>query len=281
MTASLGNKRNLSRAWRRGRSSWRRSLLRYLPPVVVIAAGIAGWQLFTVDQRVPDFLLPSPARIWEALINDRDLLLSNSLPTFETAVLGFLLALCLGVAVAIGVYYSRFLELAVYPIIIASQTVPVIALAPILLVIFGYSILPKLIIVCLICFFPMVVNTVDGLKSVDPDLINLMRTLGAGKWRLFRDVVWPTALPYLFSGAKVAVTYSVVGALFGELAGSSDGLEHFMTQMAAQFETAASFASMAVLTVMGIGLFAMVALLERLLLPWQHGAQARDSITRT
>jgi ABC-type nitrate/sulfonate/bicarbonate transport system permease component len=214
--------------------------------------------------------------IWRSAVAERDLLASNALPTAQIAVLGFLLALFVGFVLAVLIHHSRVLEISLYPVVIASQTVPVLALAPLLLIVFGFTVLPKLIIVALVCFFPITVNLVDGLKSVDPDLIAMMRTLGAGPVRLFRDVELPSALPYLFSGAKVAVTFSVIGALFGEWVGSSEGLGYLMTRQRAEFDTSGLFAAMAVLTVIGVGLFFVVALLERLLLPWNH--DRRDAL---
>jgi ABC-type nitrate/sulfonate/bicarbonate transport system permease component len=254
---------------RRGRLTLRR-LLRSFPPLGLLALGVLVWQVYVVVQRVPDYLLPSPGEIWQTTVAERDLLLTNAIPTVEIAIFGFFLALGFGLALAIAIHYSRVLELALYPILIASQSVPLIGLAPILVVVLGYTILPKLIIVCLICFFPIVVNTVDGFKSVDPDQVNLLRTLGAGKVRLFRDVEFPTALPYLFSGAKVAATFAVVGAIFGEWAGSSQGLGWYMIQKESQLDTAALFSAMVILSALGIAFFGAAALAERLLMPWYH-----------
>jgi putative hydroxymethylpyrimidine transport system permease protein len=176
----------------------------------------------------------------------------------------------MGIALAIAIAHSPTLRMAVYPVVIGSQTVPVLALAPVLALILGYTVAPRLIIVCLICFFPITVNTVDGLRSADRELVNLLRTMGASRARIFREVSWPSALPYLFSGAKVAVTFSVIGALFGEWAGSYSGLGYLMQQLQAQFDTAGLFAAIAMLTLLGIGLFLVVALLERLLIPWHR-----------
>lgn len=257
------------------------SILRYLPSLALLALGVAVWQFGVTVGHVPEYLLPAPSAIWHAGVAERDLLLSNAVPTFEIAVAGFGLALALGVLLAVAIHHSRLVELTLYPIVIASQTVPVIALAPILVVVLGFTVLPKLIVVCLICLFPVVVNTVDGFKSVDPDLLNLMRTLGAGRLRLFRDVEWPTALPYLFSGAKVAATFSVVGALFGEWVGSSEGLGYLMQQKMAQLDTAIIFSAMVILSLIGIGLFALIAAAERLLLPWYHDERKRDAVQRS
>lgn len=253
------------------------TLVERVAPVVLLLVLFGLWEAVVDLAHVPDFLLPSPHAIWDAGVAERDLLVSNAIPTAEIAVLGFLLALALGFVLALAIRYSRVLEIALYPLVIASQTVPVLALAPILVVLLGFTILPKLVIVCLICFFPITVNTVDGFRSVDPELLALMRTFGAGRWRLLRDVELPASLPYLFSGAKVAVTFSVIGALFGEWVGSSEGLGYLMTQKQSQFDTGGLFAAMAVLTLIGIALFLLVSLAERLLLPWYHGDN-RDAL---
>jgi ABC-type nitrate/sulfonate/bicarbonate transport system permease component len=253
-------------------------LMRILPPLGLLVAGLAAWQVFTALAQVPDWLLPGPGSIWRAAVDQRELLLSNAVPTFEIAVFGFLLALGLGLALAIAIRYSRALELALFPVLVATQSVPLIALAPVLVVALGYSILPKLIMVCLICFFPVVVNAVDGFKSVDPDLVNLMRTLGAGKLRIFRDVEFPAALPFIFSGVKVAAAFAIVGAIVGEWVGSSQGLAYVMTQEQAQFNTPVLFAALAILTLLGVGFFAAAALAERLLMPWYHDERRNSAL---
>jgi ABC-type nitrate/sulfonate/bicarbonate transport system permease component len=271
--------RELERRRRRSnRIVWR--LVGYIPPIVLLALGVLAWQVIATIKNVPDYLLPKPSLIWQTTIDERDLLLTNTWPTLRIVVFGFLISLSLGVVLAIAINYSTLLERAVYPIIIASQTIPLIALAPILVVLLGFTITPKLIVVFLICFFPIVVNTVDGFKSVDPDQINLLRTLGAGRWRLFRDVQFPTALPYLFSGTKVAATFSVIGAVFGELVGSDEGLAHLMIQKEAQLDTAALFSAMLILSLMGIMMFVAVAIAERLLMPWYHTEKKRNALSR-
>jgi ABC-type nitrate/sulfonate/bicarbonate transport system permease component len=152
--------------------------------------------------------------------------------------------------------------------LIASQTIPIVVLAPILVVWFGFGITPKLVIVALICFFPITVNTLDGLRSVDPDLVKMMRALGASRLQRLRIVEAPAALPYAFSGAKVAVTVSVIGAVFAEYVGSSEGLGHLINQAQAQLLTARSFAAVVVLSVMAIGLFLLLSALERRVITW-------------
>lgn len=271
--------RELERRRRRS-SSALRTLAGFIPPVALLALGLLAWQIIATMKNVPDYLLPTPTLIWQTTINEHDLLLTNTWPTLKIVVFGFLIAFALGFLLAVAINDSPLLERALYPIIIASQTIPLIALAPILVVLLGFTILPKLIVVALICFFPIAVNTVDGFKSVDPDQINLLRTLGAGRWRLFRDVQFPTALPYLFSGTKVAATFSVIGAIFGEWVGSSEGLGYVMIQKSAQLDTAALFSAVLILAIIGITLFAVVALAERLLLPWYHTEKKRDALSR-
>ena len=189
--------------------------------------------------------------------------------TLKEVLLGFGCALVAGLAFAIALHLSETLRRAFYPLLVASQTIPIIVIAPILVVWFGYGIGPKLAIVALICFFPITVNALDGLRSVDPDATKMMRTLDASRWQTFRRVEAPTALPYAFSGAKIAVAVAVIGAVFGEWAGSDSGLGHLMLQDNAQLETARLFASVAVLAAMAIALFGLLALAERRIVTWR------------
>jgi putative hydroxymethylpyrimidine transport system permease protein len=256
-----------------------RSLARALPSFALLAAAAVAWQLYVDLAHVPDFLLPGPLGIVRAAIDNRDLLLQNAWPTLQIALFGFLLALVTGAVLGAVIHLSRAVERALYPIVIASQTVPVLALAPVLVVLFGFTIAPKLIIVALVCFFPITVNAVDGFRSVDRDLVRLVRSMGGGRFTIFRAVEWPAALPFLFSGARVAVTYSVIGALFAEYVGSFEGLGHLMADAQSQFETDTLFAAIGALSIIGILLFAAVSLAERLLLPWYH-AEDRHALER-
>jgi ABC-type nitrate/sulfonate/bicarbonate transport system permease component len=253
--------------------------VRILSPVLLVLLAGVVWELYVDLAQVPDYILPGPLGIARAAVNQRDMLLQNAVPTLQIAVFGFGLALFLGTALGTLIHLSRALETALYPIVIASQTVPVLALAPVLVVLFGFTIVPKLIIVALVCFFPITVNAVDGFKSVEPDLVRLVRSLGGSRWTVFRTVEWPSALPFLFSGAKVAVTYSVIGALFAEYVGSFEGLGHLMTESQSQFNTEGLFAAVGVLTLIGIGLFCAVGAAERVLLPWYHG-DSRKALER-
>ena len=251
-------------------------VLRILPPLILLALGVVAWQVIVVTQHVPDFILPSPSAIARRTLDEHAMLLSNTVPTLEVAVFGFLISLLGGFLVALLVHFSRVMELALFPVLIASQAVPVLALAPVLVILMGFSIWPKLVVVGLVCFFPIVVNLVDGLRGVDRDLVNLMRTLGANRWQLLWQVELPAALPYLFSGAKLAATYSVVGALYAEWANSSEGLALLISQAQSRFDTEILFAAMLVLTLIGVSVFAIVSVLERALIPWHTPNRVRQ-----
>jgi NitT/TauT family transport system permease protein/putative hydroxymethylpyrimidine transport system permease protein len=249
-------------------------LRRVLLPLAVVAAAIGAWQLAAEWKLLADalsiepFLIPAPSDIASALWNDRDLLAEDGWVTLREVVLGFALSLVAGLSFAAVLHLSETMRRAFYPLLVASQTVPIIVVAPILVVWFGFGITPKLVIIALICFFPITVNALDGLRAVDPDLIKLMRTLDASRLRIFLGAEAPSALPYAFSGAKIAVAVAVIGAVFGEWAGSEAGLGHLMLQASAQLETARLFAAVVVLSVFAVSLFALLSLLERRVAWW-------------
>jgi putative hydroxymethylpyrimidine transport system permease protein len=240
----------------------------WLPPLALLAAAIGGWEALARLGGVENYLLPAPSEVAQALVDDRHLLLSDTWVTGREVLLGFLLALALGVAIAIALHFSTVLRRTLYPIVIASQAVPVIVIAPILVIWFGFGIAPKLIVIALICFFPIAVNMVDGLASVDRAQVRMLRTLDASRFDVFRHLELPSALPYLFSGAKIAVAVAVIGAVFGELVGSDAGLGHAIQIGTAELLTARVFAAVLILSVMAIALFGLIAVLERWALPW-------------
>ena len=205
------------------------------------------------------------------------LLWRHTLATLLEIVVGFGLSLACGVALAAAIGLSRTLERAIYPFVIASQTIPIIVIAPMLLIWIGYGFAPKVIVVALISFFPIVVNMVDGLKSVDRDMVNLMRTLGASRWQVFFKVQVPTSLPYLFSGMRVAIAVSVIGAVIGEWVGSSEGLGYLMLRSKPQFLTERVFAAIVILSALGVGLFGSVGIVERLAIPWWRASRGQGS----
>ena len=253
-------------------------MTKWLAPIAIVVVLLGAWELAARWDLLADalsiepFLIPSPTDIAASLWEDRELLADNGWVTLKEVVLGFAVAVAGGVGFAVALHLSPALRRAFYPVIVASQTVPIIVIAPILVVWFGFGIGPKVAIIALICFFPITVNTLDGLRSVDPELRKLMRTLDGGRWQTLRRVEAPAALPYFFSGAKIAVAVAVIGAVFGEWAGSDSGLGHLMLQASAQLLTARVFAAVVVLSAFAIALFGLLTLLERRFAWWGERA---------
>jgi len=246
----------------------KRVLPAALPAALVALLVLAAWEALVRLFGVPAFLLPGPSAIAGAFWESRDLLLRHAGPTASEAVLGFLVAVVAGALSGLLINRSALAERSLYPWLVVSQTLPTVAIAPILVTWLGYGQLPKVLVVTLFCFFPITVATVDGLRATDPDLVRLMRSFGATRWRIFFMVEAPGALPFLFGGVRLAVTYCVIGAVVGEWVGSSEGLGFLMIQDKAQFEIPRLFAEISLLSVMGVSLFLLVALLQRLAAPW-------------
>ena len=252
-----------------------RSVIRVLLPVALIAALIGLWQIAASTGWIAEalnlepFLVPSPAEVGDALWNNRSLLWENTWVTLREILFGLLAGAIVGVALATAMRFSRLLRDAVYPLTVAVQAVPIVVIAPILVVWFGFGIWVKVIVVALACFFPILVNSLDGLRSVDPEAVKMMRTLDASRWAIFRRVEAPTALPSFFSGAKVAVAVAPIVALFAELAGSNSGLMRLIIQDNANLEIARVFASTVILIVIGVLLVGLTALAQRLVVTWR------------
>ena len=254
---------------------------RLLAPLAVIAILLGAWELaarwdwISGALSIADFLVPAPSDIAESLWRDRSLLADDAWVTVREVVLGFLVALAAGLAFAIVLHLSETLRRAFYPLLVASQTIPPVAIAPILVVWFGFGIAPKLFLVALICFFPITVNTLDGLRSVDPQLITMMRTLGAARIQILGRVELPSALPFLFSGARIAIAVAVIAAVFAEWAGADSGLGHQILIASSQLLTARMFAAIVVLSAIAIFLFALVTIVERLVVTWDNRGVTR------
>jgi ABC-type nitrate/sulfonate/bicarbonate transport system permease component len=247
------------------------------PALMAFALLLLLWQW--AASRVSGFdqtLYPTPLTVLRTLIAQRDALWANTLVTLEETLVGFFWAFVAGVFFAVAVDVSPWLRRALYPLLVASQTIPLITLAPLLVLWFGFGLLSKSIVVVLVCFFPITVGLADGLRGADPELVKLYRSFGAGWARLFWSVRLPGALPSLFSGVRIGITYSVVGAIFGEYVGATAGLGYYMTLKQHSFSTAGVLATIAVTALLSVALFALVAIVERLALPWYY-AQGRES----
>jgi putative hydroxymethylpyrimidine transport system permease protein len=258
-------------------SRWR----TYAAPVVVILLLLGAWELaarwdlISNALNIEDFLVPAPSDVAKSLWEDRSLLADDAWVTLREVLLGFLCALAAGLGFALLLHLSDTLRRAFYPLLVASQTIPPVAIAPILVVWFGFGLGPKVLLIALVCFFPITVNTLDGLRSVDPQLITMMRTLGAGRAQILGRVELPSALPFFFSGTKIAIAVAVIGAVFAEWAGAGSGLGHQILIASSSLLTARMFAAITLLSVMAILLFALVSIIERRVVTWD-----REEVTR-
>ena len=241
---------------------------RILYPLIGLAVILALWHFYVVLLDLPEIVMPLPGVVLDAIIEEWDLLWSESWPTFLECVYGFALSVALGIPIAVAVTASRRLNLMFYPILIATQSIPKIAIAPIVLVWFGTGLESKLAIAFFVAFFPMVIDTATGLRSTPPDLLDLARSLKCSPLQIFWKIQFPSALPFIFSGAKVAVTLAVIGALLGEFIGSTEGLGNLLLVANSQVNAPLVWASLTFLSMLGMVLFAAVVLAERILMPW-------------
>ncbi|MAF46891.1 MAG: ABC transporter permease [Rhodospirillales bacterium] len=244
-----------------------------LYPFIGTVAMIIAWQLYVDLLEINPVVLPSPLAIYLVSVKEIGLLLSETWPTTLEIIYGFALAVILGVPMAVGIANTKFLNLTFYPILIAVQSVPKVAIAPIVLVWFGTGIESKLVIAFLVAFFPIVVDTATGLNATSRDLLDLARSLRATPFQTFMKVQFPSALPHFFSGAKVAVTLAVIGAVIGEFVGSDAGLGNLLLVANSQLDSPLAWAALIWLSVLGILLFLAVVLAERLIMPWGVGSQ--------
>lgn len=249
---------------------------RYVFSLLLALLGMLVWQAVTFFGSIQSWLLPSPWEVLRALGADASLIWHHAWVTAREALIGFAGAVVAGFALAVAISQWRAAERALYPYVIASQAVPIIAIAPVLVVWFGFGLLPKVIVIVLITFFPITINTVDGLRQVDGEMLTLMRTLGATRWQVFRLVRLPSALPLFFSGVKIAAAISIIGAVLSEWVAAHEGLGYLITRSSAQFLTARVFASIIVLCLMGIAMFYAVSRIERMAAPWAHRQALED-----
>lgn len=254
----------------------RRRFVDGLLPATFLVFLVAVWEAVVRLAEVPSFLLPAPSAIWSEFVLMWPISLgAHTWVTFQESAVGFALGCLLGFLLAVGIAYSKFLERVLYPLIVASQAVPKIALAPLFVVWLGFGMAPKILVTVLLVFFPIVVTAVQGLMSVDPNLLQLMRSVSASEWQVFRKVRLPHALPSIVSGMKIGITLAVVGAVVGEWVGSNEGLGYQILYSQSQLQTPRTFASISILVVMGVVLFIGVTLVGKLLTPWTRDEESR------
>jgi ABC-type nitrate/sulfonate/bicarbonate transport system permease component len=238
--------------------------------LAILLVAVGGWEGYVRLSGIDDFILPAPSAIATALVDDRGLLWSNFLVSAREVSIGITAALALGLACAVAIHFSPALRRGMYPLLVGSQTLPIPIVAPLLVVWFGFGLTPIIAIIALVCFFPIVVPTLDALGRVDPDQHKLMRSFGASRWQTFRIIEAPAALPGLFTGAKLSVAIATIATVLAEQSGSENGLGRLFLQALPQFETPRAYAAVLVLAAFAVLLFWLLGLAERRLLPWSH-----------
>jgi len=252
---------------------WRRDVA---PPVLLIAVLVLGWYFVARVSGLGSFVLPSPLGVVRAGWETRNLLLEAIGTTMLATGIGLVLALLAGIGLAALVDFSSLARRALYPILVVSQTIQILAIAPVLVIWLGFGMIPTVSIVVLFCFFPLTISTADGLASADPELTALLRAMGARRRQIWRMVRLPSALPSFFTGLRMAVTYSVVAATIGEWVGGSPGLGLYLLRSKNALATDQVFAAMFVTSLLSVALFVLVYGIERVSLPWYHSAQRRE-----
>ena len=240
-----------------------------LIPIFFIVVILVLWELLVSLGVVERYILPSPTDIVNALITNGSDIMTHTWVTFFEGMTGLLVAVFLSLIMAVVMDQFPVVKKAIYPVLVISQTVPIIVIAPLLAMWFGFGIAPKIFVVVLVCFFPITVNLIEGLQSVDGELINLVRSMGATKSQIFAKIKFPSALPYFFSGLKIAATYSIMGAVIGEWLGGKAGLGVYMLRARHAFALDLVFASILVIVILSIMLFYGIAGIQRALMPWE------------
>jgi NitT/TauT family transport system permease protein len=258
-TAELDDDEALNAGW-----SW----IDVAAPLLTFIGILVIWEAFAVYAKLPSWLLPAPSAIGEALVDWRWEIVQHSAVTLYETIAGFALSIAIGVPLAVAVVYSPILQKTIYPILLALQSVPKVAIAPLLALWIGFGMLPKIIVVFLVCFFPIIVATATGLQSVPPQMMDLIRSLSASSFQTFVKIRFPTAMPHIFVGLKIAITFAVIGAVIGEFVGSESGLGYLILVSSSQSRTPLAFAALLVLTIMSIVLYYAIEYLERVLVPW-------------
>jgi NitT/TauT family transport system permease protein len=255
----------------------RERALNLLLPFAAVIAVLILWSAAVRIFEIPDYLLPAPQDVIRRIARDWYVLARNATYTLQSVLIGFAVGVLVGLPLAFAVVLSRSVERVTMPFLVMSQTIPKVAIAPILVVWLGFGILPKIAVVFLIAFFPIVVSTVVGLKSVENDMIDLVRSMGANTLKIMLRVRGPTALPQMFAGFKIAICLAVVGAIVGEFVGSDRGLGYLLLTATGTLDGTLVWSALFILIAIGIALFAIVSKLERLAIPWHVSIRAEET----
>ena len=253
-------------------------LRQRLGAIVIFLLLFLLWEWAVKLFGIKEYLLPPPSKVWTEFLKRSDLVMDSAWVTTQEILAGYALAVAVSVPLALSIAYSRFMENAVYPVIVFLQIIPKIAIAPLFIIWFGFGFTPKLLLVFLLSFFPIVVSSIVGFKSVDPDVMDFARTTGAGGWRLFLKIRLPQALPHIFTGLKVGAALSATAAVVAEFVASDKGLGYLLLQYNGQMETPMVFAIVVLLSLIGLAVYYAVEVIERLTIPW-HVSQRDGAAT--
>ncbi|MFI7171728.1 ABC transporter permease [Rhodococcoides fascians] len=259
-------------------SGVRASLRWAWPAVTVVVLSIAVWQIYVEVSGIRPQVLPSPGRVLTQGWAQRDAIAENAAATLQVTLVGFAVSLVLAWLLAIAVDFSPWLRRAFVPLFVVSQTLPIIAIAPLLIIWFGFGLLPKILVIALATFFPMAIGLIEGFAAADRDARALLATMGAGRWQQFRYVRLPSALPRFFTSLRIGITYAVVGAIFAEYAGATAGLGIYMSQQKNSFRTDLVLAAVAVTAVISVLLFVSTFVVERVVAPWARQGSAGHNV---
>ncbi len=250
-------------------------LRKRVAAILVFAALFAIWEAGVWIFGVKEYLLPPPSTVWREFVKRHDVVMGGAWITTQEIIAGYLLAIVVSIPLAMSVAYSRFMEEAVYPAVVFLQIIPKIAIAPLFIIWFGFGFTPKLLVVFLLCFFPIVVASIAGFKSVDPEIMDFARTTGASGWKMFSKIRLPQALPDIFTGLKVAAALSATAAVVAEFVASDRGLGYLLLQYNGNLETPMVFAVIVLLSLIGVIVYYIVEIIERFVIPW-HVSQQPD-----
>jgi ABC-type nitrate/sulfonate/bicarbonate transport system permease component len=246
------------------------SIVNKLAPYITVILVLFFWETLVRVEHIPQYILPGPVQILGTLAASYKLLMMHTLTTLEEALLGFVLAIVIAFITAFMLNNIHWLNRALYPVLILSQTIPIITLAPLFLIWFGWGLLPKIIVVILVCFFPAAISLLNALNSIDPDLINLFRSMGASRIAIFNMVKLPAAMPAFFSGLKISASYSIMAAVIGEWLGAQHGLGYYMTLSQKSFRVDQVLAAVVIISVLSLLIVKVIDFIEYLLTPWNH-----------
>ena len=246
---------------------------RLWPPLLLVGLFLLAWELYARSSGISPFVLPPPSRVVASLWEFRDQAFRHTLPTLGETLVGFTISILAGIGAAVAMDRIDAIRRALAPLLVGSQTIPIVAIAPLVVVWFGFGFLPKILVVVLVTFFPITVALLDGFASTPDDRTELMRSMGASDGQVFRKLRWPTGLPSLFTGLRISATYAVVAAVIAEYVGATEGLGIWMQLSQRSFRTDLVFAAILLTAVLSVALVALVTVVERAVIPWSHASR--------